>query len=304
LTVVGDAPRWAAVIVNYNAGAHLVGCVRSLLADDSAGTPEIVVVDNASSDGSLDALASLGRAVSIVHSGSNRGLAGGANLGIAATRASIVAVLNPDTAVRRGSAAVMIDCFETAPARGVGKTGVAGPRIDNPDGSIYPSARREPGVVASIGHALLGTIRPNNRFTRRYRELDSDPTVARDVDWLSGAALWFRRDALDAVGGWDERYFMFMEDVDICRRLRAEGWRVRYEPAASVVHVEGVSRSHHPYRMIAAHHRSAWRFASRHWRGARRWLLPLAAPVLAIRAVLTMMTRWLGGRRKAEQVGG
>lgn len=310
----GARPSWAAVIVNYNAGEHLAACVRSVLADDTAGIPEVVVVDNGSTDRSLEALAPLQPAVAIVHAGGNVGLAAGANLGIAATRAPIVAVLNPDTELRRGSAAALVGRLVRD-----AELGVVGPRIDNPDGTIYPSARHEPGAIDSIGHALLGAICPHNRFTRRYRELDADPAVARDVDWLSGAAMWFRRGALDAVGGWDERYFMFMEDVDVCRRLRAAGWRVGYEPGGSVMHVEGVSRARHPYRMIAVHHQSVWRFARRHWSGPRRWLLPLVAPVLAVRAVATMAGRRFGGgrfggrrfrgrrfggRRNSAQVGG
>ena len=75
------------------------------------------------------------------------------------------------------------------------------------------------------GHALLGRIRPQNRFTRAYRQLDADPDEPRDVDWVSGAALWFRRSALDRIGGWDERFFMFLEDVDVCRSLAGAGGR-------------------------------------------------------------------------------
>ena len=98
-----------------------------------------------------------------------------------------------------------------------------GPHIVNPDGSTYPSARTAPGTGVAVGHALLGRIAPHNRFTRAYRQSDAPADDARDVDWVSGAALWFRRSALDRVGGWDERYFMFLEDVDVCRELIASG---------------------------------------------------------------------------------
>ena len=137
---------------------------------------------------------------------------------------------------------------------------------------------------------------PDNRWTRRYRELDLDPHTARDPDWLSGAALWLRRSALDAVGGWDERFFMFFEDVDLCARLREGGWVIAYDPAGSVVHVEGVSRRSHPYRTIVAHHRSALRYATIHWRGPRRAVLPVAAVVLAVRAGLLVVVGALRAR--------
>ncbi len=300
-TEVGSV-GWSAVVVNYNAGRHLAPCVGSLLADDSAGAVEVVVVDNASTDDSLSTLA--GFDVSIVHSGSNLGYAAAANLGIAATRGPVVAVINPDTLLAPGSAGAVFARLAIEP-----DLGAVGPRISNPDGSTYPSARRDPSTVDAIGHALLGAWIPRNPFTRRYRELDVDPHRARDVDWLSGAAIWFRRSALDAVGGWDERYFMFLEEVDLCRRLRLGGWRIAYEPSAELVHEEGVSRAHHPYRMIVAHHRSAWRYARRWWSGPRRVLLPAVAVGLALRAAATMIARRLvgglrEGRRRRPQVGG
>jgi N-acetylglucosaminyl-diphospho-decaprenol L-rhamnosyltransferase len=270
------------VVVNHNSGPLLERCVQSLLDDDSAGPVELVVVDNASTDGSL---ALLGRAhpdIAVVHAPGNVGYAAGANLGIAATRARVVAVLNADTVVPRGCAAAMLGALATD------SVGAVGPRVTNPDGSDYPSARVLPGIVDAVGHGLLGFVWPENRFTRRYRQLDADPAAARDVDWVSGCAVWMRRDALDVVGGWDERYFMYVEDVDLCARLRGAGYRVRYEPAGHVQHVQGASTAHHPYRMIVEHHRSLWRFARVRFTGWRAALLPLAGAYLTVRAFLAL----------------
>jgi N-acetylglucosaminyl-diphospho-decaprenol L-rhamnosyltransferase len=105
---------------------------------------------------------------------------------------------------------------------------------------------------------------------------------------VSGAAIWLRRDALDVVGGWDERYFMYMEDLDLCRRIRAAGFHVAYEPAGAVTHVQGASTSRTPYRMLLEHHRSAWRFARGRFTGAGAVLLPFAAVYLAGRCALAM----------------
>jgi N-acetylglucosaminyl-diphospho-decaprenol L-rhamnosyltransferase len=171
-----------------------------------------------------------------------------------------------------------------------------GPRIRNTDGSDYPSARSIPSLVDAIGHGALGLFRPHNRFTRRYRQLDADPAQPRPVDWVSGAALWLRRAALDDVGGWDERYFMYFEDVDLCWRLRRAGWGVCYDPAGGVHHAQGASTSRRPYRMLAEHHRSAWRFARRRFTGWRRLLLPFAAAYLAVRALVTMVVHAFGAR--------
>jgi N-acetylglucosaminyl-diphospho-decaprenol L-rhamnosyltransferase len=285
--------RWAAVVVNFEAGSLLTGCVRSLLADTSAGDVELVVVDNASTDDSVAQLQHEFRDVRVVRAPGNVGYARGVNLGIAATRAPVIAVLNADTEIAMGTAGALLQRLD-ADAR----LGAIGPRIRNTDGTDYPSARSIPSVVDAIGHGALGTFRPRNRFTRRYRQLDADPGVARSVDWLSGAALWLRRSAVDDVGGWDERYFMYFEDVDLCWRLRRAGWGVQYEPAGGVLHVQGVSTSRRPYRMLLEHHRSAWQFARRRFTGWRQVLLPFTALYLAARSVLTMAAHAFGARPK------
>ncbi|MFN8037076.1 MAG: glycosyltransferase family 2 protein [Acidimicrobiia bacterium] len=292
--------RWAAVVVNYDAGDHLVPCVRSLLVDDSCGAaPGVVVVDNGSTDGSCEALARACPDVVILRPGTNLGYARAANLGIAATDAPVVAVCNPDLVLGPGTAAAMLARLDGAP-----RLAAVGPSITNPDGSVYPSARRVPSVGDAVGHGLLGLVWPSNPFTRRYRQLDADWTEAREVDWVSGAAIWLRRDALDDVGGWDERYFMYVEDVDLCWRLRRAGWSVLYEPAGHVLHVQGVSTARRPVRMIVEHHRSLYRFAKRRWTGWRRVLLPPAAVYLAVRAALAILVHSVPGRRRAARVNG
>jgi GT2 family glycosyltransferase len=148
---------------------------------------------------------------------------------------------------------------------------------------------------------VFGSIAPRNRFTRRYRQLDADPSRPRDVEWVSGAAMWMRRSAVESIGGWDEHYFMYLEDVDVCWRLRRLGWRVAYDPAGEVVHVQAVSTEHHPYRMIARHHRSAYRFADKTWRGARRVLLLPAAVLLTFRAGFAIVARALRTRAGGTQ---
>lgn len=278
---------WAAVVVAFDSGPLLADCVRSLLADGSAGgPPEVVVVDNGSSDGSVERVEAAHPEVAVLRPGANLGYARAANLGAAATRAPIVAVVNPDAAIAPGSAAAIVARFAAEP-----DLGAVGPQIREPDGRVYPSARRVPSAADAVGHLLLGGIRPDNRATRRYRDLDADPDAARTVDWVSGAAIWLRRAALDAVGGWDEGYFMYVEDVDLCWRLTRAGWRVAYEPAARVTHVQGVSTARRPYRMVVAHHRSAYRFAAKRWRGPRRVLLPAVAALLSVRALATLTLR-------------
>lgn len=271
------------MVVNYEAGDALTECVQSLLADTSAGDPpEVVVVDNGSRDGSIDALRAAVPGVVVIDPYVNLGYAAAANRGTIATTAPVVAVCNSDIVVRPGTGAAMLAAFADP---GVG---AAGPCIRNLDGTIYPSARRNPGVVDAAGHGLFARVWPGNPFTRRYRDLDANPVLARDVDWASGAALWLRRDAIDAIGGWDDGYFMYVEDVDVGWRLRGAGWRIRYEPTGEVAHHQGLSTDRHPARMIVAHHRSLYRFAQKRWRGPKRVLLLPAAAFLTVRAVFTV----------------
>jgi N-acetylglucosaminyl-diphospho-decaprenol L-rhamnosyltransferase len=284
--------------VNYEAGPLLEACVSSVLADASAGPVELVVVDNGSRDGSVETLVAVHPDVRVVRAPGNVGYARAANLGTAATRAPIIAVLNPDTVMEAGTAGAL-----RARLAGEPRLGAAGPRIRNVDGTDYPSARIFPSVADAVGHGLLGMWWPQNRFTKRYRQLDADPTAPRLVDWVSGAAMWLRRAALDEVGGWDERYFMYLEDTDLCWRLRRAGWDVAYEPSGVIMHVQGVSASRRPYRMLMEHHRSAYRFSQVRFTGTRVLLLPFAAVYFTFRAALAMAEHALRARSDTRRSG-
>lgn len=290
---------WAAIVVNYNAGEHLKACIASILSDDSAGSvPEVIVVDNDSTDGSADGLELAEPSVQVIRAGANLGYATAANLGIAASRAPIVAVINPDATVQYGTAKAMLGRFTSEP-----RLGASGPRVFNPDGTVYPSARSLPSPLIAAGHGVLGLVWADNPATRRYRQLNEDPAIARDVDWVSGAAIWLRRTALDAVGNWDEEFFMYVEDVDLCWRLRRAGWRIAYEPGGNVTHIGGVSTNAKPYAMILEHHRSMWRFAKKRWSGPRSVMLAPAAVFLAGRAGLALANRAASGATKGARRG-
>jgi len=138
-----------------------------------------------------------------------------------------------------------------------------------------------------------------NPWTRRYLQTGWDRQEPAEVDWASGALLLVRRRTFEQLGGFDERFFMFMEDVDLCWRAQVAGWTVGIEPAAEAVHVVGASRAARPYRMILAHHRSLLRFARRSTTGPRRALLPLIGAGLAVRTVLAWVQRVLRRRPPA-----
>ena len=286
-----DVQDVTAVIVNYNAKALILRCIESLRAE---GVTDIVVADNASVDGSEEAVAAADPEVRYHQTGGNLGYGTGANRGVtfAASASPYLLILNPDTEVEPGAIKTLIAAIEADPRRGI-----VGPRIDEPDGSLYPSARTFPDLVDSIGHAFLGLVKPDNPFTRRYRMLDWDHAEAADVDWVSGSCILVRREAWEAIGGFDESYFMYAEDVDICWRVRQAGWTVTYEPAARITHVQGASTDRHPYWMIAEHHKALLRFAARTTTGPKRLLLPIMAIGLAIRTPLAWAHRYIAGRK-------
>ena len=285
----------AAIVVSYNSRRHLEVCLASLKDD---GVSSIVVVDNGSTDGS--SRAALDAGARWVESGANVGYGRAANLGAStppASDAPYLLVCNPDLEIRPGAVGALVTALESDPA-----LGAVGPRLCNTDGSLYPSARTFPDLVDAIGHGLFGLVAPHNPFTRRYRLLDWDHGSRAKVDWVSGACFLVRRQAWDSVGGFDPSYFMYMEDVDLCWRLRRAGWEVAYEPAAEVLHTQGVSADLHPYRMLLAHHRSMWLFALRTTTGWRRLALPVVAIGLLGRLAVAVLRRRLAGRGRKPAV--
>jgi N-acetylglucosaminyl-diphospho-decaprenol L-rhamnosyltransferase len=278
-----------AVIVNFNAGHHLTACIRSLRTE---GVNRIVVVDNASRDGSLEAATRADPEIEVIRTGTNLGFGAAVNRGAALLEGDVL-VMNPDAVVEPGAIKALQAVLEHDAS-----VGLVGPRIENTDGSLYPSARTFPAVGDALGHAFVGLVAPHNRYTRRYRMLDWDHAVAAHVDWVSGAAFLARRTCFDELGGFDEAYFMYMEDVDLCWRAHRAGWAVAYEPAARVVHVQGVSTDLMPYRMIATHHRSLFTFWWRTTPGAGRVVLaPLVLAGLVLRTLLASAQRLLDGMR-------
>ena len=282
----------SAAVVNYNAKPYLLECIASLRREAVA---EVVVADNGSIDGSEAAVRAADPEVTYVQTGANLGYGTGVNRAVAGSSGEqpFLLCLNADARVEAGALAAMLAAFEARP-----EVGIVGPRIEDPDGTLYPSVRTFPKPADAVGHAVLGMVWGSNPFTRRYRMLDLDHDVAADVDWVSGSCFLIRRSCWDAIGGFDEGYFMYAEDVDLCWRARKAGWEVAFEPAARVVHVGGVSTDRHPYRMIAEHHRGLLRFAARTSSGLERLLLPLMAFGLVARTPVAWVHRALAGRAR------
>ncbi|MDQ6725356.1 MAG: glycosyltransferase family 2 protein [Actinomycetota bacterium] len=277
--------------VSYNSRDCLPECVRSLRSE---GVAEVIVVDNASLDGSIEAVLASDPGVTVVATGANLGFGSGVNRGVEETTGDHLLILNPDTVVEPGTVKALTEALDRDPG-----LAAVGPRIENVDGTLYPSVRSFPNLWVATGHAFLGLVWPTNPFSRRYRMLDLDHgRPVSEVDWVSGACMLVRRSAFEAVGGFDESYFMYVEDVDLCWRLGQAGWRIGYDPAGRVVHALGASSRLMPYRMIAAHHRSLLRFATKTSTGAGRALLPLVAAGLGLRTGVAWLHHAAGPVRR------
>lgn len=237
------------IIVNWNVRDLLERCLASILRDAHPRRPgiwqlpssgyqfEVLVVDSASSDGSPDMVRALYPDVRLYASEANLGYTGGNNLGMRESRGRYLLLLNPDTEIVGDAIDRMVSCLENQP-----QVGVLGPQLRYADGSVQPSRRRLPTLrTALVDSTFLEKWFPNHPELRRYKLLDCSPDEECSVDWLVGACLLVRREAVDEVGYLDEGYFMYSEELDWQKRMRDAGWKATYLPAAQVVHYGGRS---------------------------------------------------------------
>jgi N-acetylglucosaminyl-diphospho-decaprenol L-rhamnosyltransferase len=289
--------------VTYSPGPHLERFLASLsLATERPVS--VLLADNGSTDGTPEAAVERYPNVRLLPTGANLGYGTAVNRTVATLDQQNdehwvdewVIVANPDVQWGPGSIDALLDAAARWP-----RAGALGPLIRDPDGSVYPSARYLPSLIRGGMHAVLGPVWPGNRWTRAYRQEHLEPSE-RPVGWLSGSCLLVRRSAFDQIGGFDERYFMYMEDVDLGDRLGRAGWLSVYVPSAEVLHHKGHSTGRDPGRHLAAHHRSTYIFlADRHsgwWRAPLRWTLRGS---LAARSRVMVRNARRRSRRSARQ---
>ena len=263
--------------VTYSPGEHLGRFVETLPAS-TVRPVGLVMADNGSTDGAPEAVAAAHDFAELFPTGGNLGYGTAINRAVTeisgrpdAFDRDLVLVVNPDVTFEPGSVDALLDAAARWP-RGA----AFGPRIAEPDGTVYPSARAVPGLGAGIGHALLWSVWPGNPWTSAYLD-GQDMDTERAAGWLSGSCLLLRRAAFDSVGGFDERYFMYMEDIDLGDRLARAGWQNVYVPSSVIHHDRGHAAKAVPEFTLRAHHRSAYLFqADRHphaWQAPIRWAL-------------------------------
>jgi GT2 family glycosyltransferase len=252
-----DAPRVTAVVVSYNTRDELLRCLGSLRRH--AGLPcQIVVVDNASADGSAAAVASGFPDALLIRNPENVGFSRANNQGLRAASAAYVLFLNSDAELTAGALPALGVILDERP-----RLGAVGPRLQAADGTVEVSFGPPLTPIAEWRQRrLVQGVR--RRRSAAVRRAEAQAAAEREPGWLSAACLLARREALDAVGGFDEGFFLYEEDVDLCVRLRQAGWSVVFTPSAQVIHHLGRSMQADPQRARLEYHRSHLRYYAKH----------------------------------------
>lgn len=246
--------RFSVVIVNYDSWPHTLRCVESLV-ETGCEDFEVVVVDN-----DRRPAPELPPGVRLIRNPENLGFARACNQGVAASGGEYIVFINPDALVEH-------DLFEGLEAffEDHSEAGIVGPKILDVDGEVQLSARREISLVSGIlgRTSLLTRLFPQSAPVKKFFPAASSPSGPTEVDWVSGACMVLRRGTLEETGGFDERFFMYFEDADLCRRAREAGWSVYYLPRVGVVHQTGVSSGDRP-GAIWRLHKSAFFYHRKH----------------------------------------
>ena len=307
----GDAqPDLTVCILSWNTRELLRRCLQSIYSPtaaavgqawNGAGRPltgdegetityEVIVVDQESLDQSADMVEAEFPQVRLIRQKPNLGFAGGNNLAFHHARGRHFLLLNSDTVVRPGMFTSLVEYADNHL-----QVGLLGPKVLNPDGSLQASCRRFPTMGAGLlRNTPLSLFFRRSRAVRDYLMEDFKHDQPRDVDWLSGCCVLARRTLYEQIGGLDDEYFMYFEDVDWSMRAHQGGWQVVYYPGPTVIHEVGRSTDKAVKRMIVRHHRSAYRFFVKHYpawqRPHRRVIL---ATGLAMRLVMVLMRNQL-----------
>ena len=280
--------KFSLVIVNYDSWPYTLRCIDSLY-ETGYGDFEVVVVDNG-----REAVQEIPHPVRLIRNPENVGFGKACNQGIAASGGEYMVLINPDTVVEEDFFQSLERFFGENP-----RVGVAGPRIVDGEGNLQLSARKELNFISGLlgRTSLLTRLFPKNPLVRRLFPAAEELTGSTMVDWVSGACMVIRRQTLDEIGPMDKRFFMYFEDVDLCRRAREAGWLVYYLPQVEVLHHTGASTRAKP-RAIWNLHKSAFLYHRKHGpHGPLHLYSLLVAAGLCARALAKLVALIAGGSK-------
>jgi GT2 family glycosyltransferase len=285
------------IVLNYNTRVNLRACLQSLERPPSS---EVLVVDNASSDGSADMVEAEFPWVRLIRSPRNGGFAYGNNQALRVATGEAILLLNPDTLVPRGGIAGLMRVLDEQP-----EAGVVGPRLLRPDGSMHLACRRSFPTPEVAFYRIVGLSRmfPSNPRFGRYNLTFIDPTLPIEVDSVCGACMLVRRSVVEQVGLLDERFFMYGEDLDWCLRARAAGWTVRYEPSVVVEHQHGAASRHRALRTNLYFFRAMDIFYQKHYVHQYHPLLTGVVRIAIYAALVMALCRTMMTSPSARRVG-
>lgn len=250
------APNDVAIItVSYNSSAQLERFLTSAI-DTVSGPDQITVVDNNSADIEVTEAITSKMGVNLRKLAMNVGYGSAINRVVPELSATISTLLvcNPDCSLNKLAVSAITQATRKK------TTGVVGPKILNSDGTIYPSARAIPSIRNGIGHALFANFWHDNPWTQNYLSDSHKQNSTVETGWVSGACIAIRRDVFEQVGGFDEQYFMYFEDVDLGFRINRLGYQNLFVPEVAVTHIGGESTKAVKKTMLLTHHESAMKF--------------------------------------------
>lgn len=254
------APVLSVVVLSWNTQALTLRCLQALFAEPPRHAREVIVVDNGSTDGSADAIATAFPRVRLLRNPDNRLYAAGNNQGVAAAAGEFICTLNSDTEVRAGAMDALVDFLRAHP-----EYGAVAPKLVDPDGGVQRACQRFPTLATALCYdSWWGTFWPGSAVQARYLMLDFDHLQSRDVDQPPGACLLMRTAEWRAFGGFDETLSLFYNDVDLCRRLWRKGRRIHYLTTVEVMHHRGASTRNFT-KMLVLWHKNRLAYYAKHY---------------------------------------
>jgi GT2 family glycosyltransferase len=274
------------IIVNFNSTKHLLRCIESIKYHLNGISANVIVHDNASTD-CPESLAKIDPDIFYIKSYSNFGFSKAINQSVKLCKSQYILLLNPDTIICDGFFKSSLEFISTNSG-----IGLIGPKVLEKNGNVQGSARSFPTPLTALfgRNSPITKKFPNNPITKKnVLTIGHDGISTLSVDWVSGACMLIRREAFESVDGFDEKFFLYWEDTDLCKRMKDRGWQIIYFPIAKIIHYTGVSSNNRPIFATYQFHRSCYYLFKKHCKWPMKVFMPFAFITLIIRCIIAML---------------